>query len=448
MLSLINQIQTNMKTNYFFCLFLLGVVLITKAQNNKAINQIKINKTSTYTEYKDLYENLKKVKDENVINSNDTEFKCNTIHHKEKLLSNYIDTLICELWDYDKLEWVNSSMEITHYNSNGDIDKNVVSYWENNTWGNYKKRLISYYSNNLIKEEKYYSWKSTKWENSGYDYYEYDNVNNLVLHIDKWEWDKSMNDWQVVIKDSVIYNADNLIAEHYSVFYDCCNGWGTSTTLDFDRKLTYTYNSNQALIQETNFLFNKNNNINWYPTYQLIYQYDSLNNLNIESQYYWVDTNNQWGLYSSTLYFYDTNNYLVNNVTDKYDSSSYIYTNNYLSTAHQYYSWNKNDSSWSYLYETKVEKDINGNKLLYYYFNYSNNFGSKDVMTYDSDDNLIEYMFIGWDYYFSSWDTVHWQSYKYTMSDYWRYSLSNKGGAWDTVGKCHGTYYLNTITNI
>lgn len=197
-----------------------------------------------------------------------------------------------------------------------------------------------------------------------YEKYLYNASRNLVRRVRKF-----INAKAEVSKDSFNYTYTGSNLTHQDWYRDVKNAGYTfinSTTTTFNaankplvittsanEKLTYTYNTNNTVNTLTQEYYTSGSYQN---NSKHSYVYNTLNDVIIDSTFYWVSTSSQWKLYYTNHYSYDASrNRIADSIFHYHTTPSNFrkktmsYNTNNDPLVIQYFSWNSATSTWTSL---------------------------------------------------------------------------------------------------
>lgn len=268
------------------------------------------------------------------------------------LNGNQVDTIICQEMDTSNVfTWVNVSMEIAIYNSEGLISDYIGCYWDGNSWINDEKKSYTYNTDGNTTSISEFYWDGSNWiQASTLEILTYNTHNDTISHTvydsaDGWGW-----------KDSSVYNTANLKVEKYSL--SCY-----STIWSYSTKTEFSYNSTNQLSSRINYYWDGNT---WIEDYKYDYFYNSSDLL--YEQVISTAAGSTWLNNYKSIYNYDTNKNKISIYSYYWGSSwdidnidSFLYNNSsQLIVKANFSYWN--GSSWDYIDGFKYGYDMDGNE--------------------------------------------------------------------------------------
>ncbi|GEM_PF-7100945 len=219
---------------------------------------------------------------------------------------------------------VNSTLETSHYDINKLLTEKVIQKWEEGEWINLHKTLFEYDNNNYLSIETEQSWDTinSNWtdnsrthhyvnelgrddslyvylneQNDWINYYKivYDYSGDTLRRTTTSNWDQELSDWQFTARSFHAYTDSTRTIRRESYFPS--TGWMFSTR-QLDR-----YKDRGQLLQSINQLWNSSSAI-WTNNVKTDFFYDSNFNLQEVQVNFW--NQNDWALYSESVYTYTT----------------------------------------------------------------------------------------------------------------------------------------------
>lgn len=312
----------------------------------------------------------------------------------------------------------------------------ITEYYEYG-WVFQNKYINRYEANgNITNREKYY-WDYENWAGTYRDSTTYDAAGNIIEEF-QYEWNVELNGWDEVSKFEYIYNENGDLAttNHYeytvlvskaNYTFDVNNlptelieeNWDTDNEIwKNSQKNTFTYNANNLLAQEYEMYWEEE----WVNSFLYTYTYESADVLINKHCQTW--NNEAWEHYSEQTWEYDDSQRLVYQFYDhpytNDEKWQYAYNENGLPTLRLYQYFNESDSIWVDDYRYEWEYDANENITYYldFYTEYGEIayiYGSKHNNTYDANNLLITKDAYGYDPYSLAWN--HEAFYTYTYDD-------------------------------
>lgn len=242
-----------------------------------------------------------------------------------------------------------------------------------------------------------YSLDSITSENNTFRKFSYDERGNILSYIDYY--------------DTILYTYDlnnNLTSEEIYDYFG----------LGFKSRKTYEYKNNllvEYIYSDFNSAYDNEGN-KWSPVEKTRYTYnqDNLINSKVVSKF----RNNQWEIFSSNTYSYDTNNNLILDLSAN-SKIEYLYDDNNNKTAS--ISYYINNSNWVFNRKTIWNYDANNNLLDETHYIYENNEwvyninSRKDEYSYDSQNNLLSKIELVWRN--NQWENFTKESHSYDINN-------------------------------
>jgi Secretion system C-terminal sorting domain len=311
-----------------------------------------------------------------------------------KYIYNKDNQILSEIKEYLDDDQLIKQRKTNVYDSNGNllyvtIDKNENGDEE---WINISKQSNTFDSNNNLIIYLQQKWENNEWQDSLRVVKTYDSNGNNTLYTSEM-WVQSENDWVQITYSSTKYDTfGRIIYSEYSDYYGQYQG-----------SINYTYDSNGNIIEiktgsygenesHTSNKYDLNNNLiesfkvsyyeNYYPYNDYIetFNYDDEGNLIFVLKKSWELTGllpsaeGEWENSRQTTYIYDSKNQLISFLKQDWGKEEWI-----------------NDYQYSYTYNNY------GNKLtsLYERWNENNDiyFIGKETFTFDSDENLLTFVY-------------------------------------------------------
>lgn len=250
-----------------------------------------------------------------------------------------LDSMYRYVWDIGNSEWVmNFNMHFT-YDPNGNLTDEFFEYWDNllHQWNNsYKsKSLISYY--NLCLQKTSWGWDEilVDWEPQEKYIYEYSTENIMKREIHQ-TWDLPNNEWDNISAYDYFYATEgSLNTINYLAWDNGTFSWDTTGKQTFFRlpdgskEFTYIWDFHDAtqtytlvyLIESWMHQPEKQDSIilnvwdesifEWVPLFFYSYSYNTLNLKTEELYLTWETASQSWIPQGRRTYEYNSDNQLV-----------------------------------------------------------------------------------------------------------------------------------------
>ena len=244
---------------------------------------------------------------------------------------------------------------IYSYNQNGKLVKKLTQLFINNTWEFFSQDLYSYNSYNKLTKKIVQGWLTDEWINSIRDSVVYDSHQNPTINIiQNWFND----DWNNSTRSSFIYDDFNNLINHVTEI------WVNNEWID-QFKYSYTYLDNN----KSEYLEQIWEDSHWGNLNREIYFYDSNNNLiNTLYQFYW---DFGWISHQELILAYDSEGNLLETIkqnieidvpieADIFDKESYYYDNQNNLIRYLFEEWQDGNitNSDQYLYKYDINSNL------------------------------------------------------------------------------------------
>ena len=331
-----------------------------------------------------------------------------------------LDSLISEEYDSEYNSWRAEAKEEFTYDSNGNIETEILSVWnhQNDDWQPLQKFEYSFdFNGNLISIISSFQYIPNQWNfNAKYDYtydqngnltsetsfvwsggwinsykYEltYNTAQQIILHVD-YEWNHGTNQWDNMHKNEYIYTTGVLSSETASYWNYGINDWEYYTkseyfyeTMAVTKEIVYRWETNPSGVwveeskyeyeyepgsvallvrtNETDYIWDDDgtNSWDWAPKYKSDYQYDNRDNLIEDIYYSWDSDAGQWAEDNKGEYIFDLAYELSDVTVPFFYNDEIIYNINNMLIGYRGYEFE--NSSW-----------VDTDKLVLYYSDYTN----------------------------------------------------------------------------
>ncbi len=218
-----------------------------------------------------------------------------------------------QIWDATSSIWKNDSLVEYSYNNTNLIDTIIEHKWRNGTvWGNDRRLTYIYDTNNYLIELQTAFWYTTNWGIYGRNLYIYNggNLSRVDLYLTG----------NYVARSTYQWNYQNYITMLMNEYRHDIYGWWC-----YGYMYEYIYDSNNKLLRTIEH--NGGYCFSWYLYKQKLYTYDGNGN-NIEKlSQDWNPTDSTWINDFLYLYEYDNNNFLIQTIYQDWDSDSLEWNN-------------------------------------------------------------------------------------------------------------------------
>ncbi|MEP6513032.1 MAG: T9SS type A sorting domain-containing protein [Parafilimonas sp.] len=243
------------------------------------------------------------------------------------IYSQRVDTVTNDTWQ--NTAWQHSTRDVFSYNSSCFVTTVLIQNWQqsSSTWADTLLLSYTYNANNSINQILTQIWNSntSMWDNTFRETFSY-NSNNATDSVLTEGW--LNNNWKNAFLFTYTYNADGTVNILLSQI------WFTSWTNS--SRITYTYNAdktvNQDVTQTWDLIFH-----NWTNASRNTYTYSATKKILTDLNEIWKS--NQWKNNELTTNTYDGNDYLINTLSQ---------------------GWNSTTSSWENDYQTNYTNNSNG----------------------------------------------------------------------------------------
>jgi hypothetical protein len=196
-----------------------------------------------------------------------------------------IDTTTCYDWDTITSDWVENTMQITHYNISNRLDEKLIKEWNGNAWEDEEMINYTYTSFGMNDVVITKNWNGTAWVNHKKSEYTYDTTTYNMEAYNYYTWNGTA--WENV-QQSLFTTSGGMIDE--------------------------------IIVQNWN-------NGSWEDTLKYICGYDFNMYQNLEIEYKWI--NAQWEESRKEEYANDYNGMWLERVTSIWDGAAWEYEHMY-----------------------------------------------------------------------------------------------------------------------
>lgn len=237
-------------------------------------------------------------------------------------------------WSESEHKWIVHYRRDYSYTSNGNIESEIGTEWEERTgvyMGKTKNEYI-YYANGKVRNIVFYNdWDEStgEWSALYNEEYTYDANGKITLYM-QYNWNGFKSDWEAVSKSEVTYNTQQNFTK--SIYYL----WNeTSSKWEADQKSEIFNDSNGNDTLSIGYSWNKTG-ANWSESHKYENKFDKQGNQILVIGSNWNKSTQSWIGVSKYEYGYD----------------SY---GNYLSTI--YYEWSANSNKWMRISKKEIVYD-------------------------------------------------------------------------------------------
>jgi len=234
-------------------------------------------------------------------------------------VNQYITSYLTQLWDSPSSSWVNNTLVNYTNNGNGIIQQYISQTWDSpsSTWKNSERGTYTYNASDKPLTITYETYTGGSWQTSMKLSYTYDGSGYLTYSLTQL-WDSPSSSWKNNSQTNYTNNVSGIVQQSIS------QNWDTqSSSWKDSQRNTYTYYASDKPLTIT------------FETY----------------------STGSWQNYLKQSIAYDGNGYMINHMTQLWDSPSSLwknnsqinYSNNVNGTIHQYISqnWDSPSSSWT-----------------------------------------------------------------------------------------------------
>ena len=312
---------------------------------------------------------------------------------------------------WDGSNWVNASMELYTYNTQGLKTEEIDQMWNNGQWENSRRFLTTYNSNDIVTRLEEMTWTGSDWEDS----YEYVSVygNDKLTEYDVQQWNGAA--WDSLYKNTYAYTTTGNLETEVDLSWNGA-GW------DNQYRYTYQYNANDDASQKLEEQWMSGE---WKNSILNLYTYNGQNQLELDASFWWPDT--AWKESVDLIYAYDgTGN--INDMLTKFWESDSLGLQNHFHNTYEYIpgtailtkaenqEWNLQTSEWTNTYRdiyTYDGENIIQNHTTEVWGGSDGLPGSQDEYTYDGNGNLDVILAQYWDG--SQWVNSFKQTHTWTL---------------------------------
>ena len=388
-----------MKQIYFFLAVLFLAASCSFAQQDRYIPK------KVYTRSADILKAI--TESHNQHSAGDSE---RTIVTTKVLENGYVlESRMGQYWDGSG--WVNGSLELYTYNTQGLKSEEIDQIWNNGQWENSRRFLTTYNMNDVVIRLEEMAWSGSDWEDS-YEYVSAYN-NDLLTEYDVQQWNGAA--WDSLYKYTYAYTTAGNLETEVDLSWNG-TGW------DNQYRYTYQYNANDDASQKLEEQWMSGE---WKNSILDLYTYNSQNQLELDASFWWPDTT--WKESVDLLYTYDgTGN--INDIITKFWESDSLGLQNHFHVTYEYIpgtsiltksenqEWNLQTSEWTNTWRDLYTYD--GENVIQ---NHTTEVwggsdwlpGSEDEYTYDGNGNLDVILSQYWDG--SQWVNSFKQTHTWTL---------------------------------
>jgi YD repeat-containing protein len=221
--------------------------------------------------------------------------------------------ILDQLRDRTNTLWNDSSEHIYNYNTQGQITEEYVNtyYAQLSAWRPQMKQVNSFNAAGLLSHGDRFDWNNadSAWETTPFSFFDYRYNSSSMVEVLTWDNANHTN----MGKDSLVYNADGLLAETINnlgtIFYTYNTAGQRTETLYKSRqggvlvnyiRIFSTYNSAGQLVRENQEYYSNNT---WVSTnYRYVFSYNADGTTDIILTEYTYNGN--WYQVARTLHFY------------------------------------------------------------------------------------------------------------------------------------------------
>jgi hypothetical protein len=220
-----------------------------------------------------------------------------------------------QFWNLTSSLWENDSLFEHSYNNQNLLDTTIITDWHNGIIFQVRRESCSY-SGNYIILKLFSTWALSSWWDYARMHYAYANNNLSSVVLDWWNG----GSWDDVDRWSYVWNNQNLIT---MLIYQYRNP--TYGNWCYGYKYEYIYDSNNILLRIIEY--DGDCCPSWHLYKQKLYTYD-VNDNNIEKLgQNWNSADSIWINEFLYLYEYDNNNALVGTIYQNWDLNSLEWKN-------------------------------------------------------------------------------------------------------------------------
>ena len=282
-----------------------------------------------------------------------------------KTTYSYVNTsqmgeLLLEIWNGSA--WVNNQRSTYTYNGN-NLNTNILTeVWTGSAWQNASQLIYEYDGSNRVSTYTQQTWGGSQWDNSFRILYAYTAGGDLES-TKQQQW--SAGSWNNYFLSSYTYNANHLITQILGQLW-MGSMWENSNKTD------YTYDGESKL---TNTVTSTWLGVMWQESSQTIYSYNANDYISEVIVQSWDFISSQWKNFFRYSYEYDGNNNLTLNLSQSWDGSGWMNSNQTIST---YNGFQLSTSTQQY-WDAGAWQNSN-----------------YDVYSYDGNGNLTEILYQQW----------------------------------------------------
>ena len=232
--------------------------------------------------------------------------------------------ILTETWNVDTNLWENYQLDEFLNDSNGNVLQHDFYNWKDTTqsWGQYRRETFVYTSSNKLESHFTELFTNGSWYNYALVNYTYDSSDYLILEI--VELSNGMGGWRNGSRREFTNDTNGLAQEKLTITWDDdLEEW-----INF-RNDTYLYNSSNKIISNLKKLWTGSI---WRNYQKLDYTYGSNDYLINEFGQGWDTSNNNWRNGWQRLYTNNTNGTVFQEVFQQWHSSVNTWLNQWRET--------------------------------------------------------------------------------------------------------------------
>lgn len=230
-------------------------------------------------------------------------------------------------WDYNKNKWCTTPQSKVTYTYNNIDSLTSILYESKDSlgWSNSSKWEYTYDSNNHKIQELGYMWDTltNSWSNKGCEKFTMTYVNNRLTSKTNYVWDYNNNQQKMVSRTNYTYTSNGLLETSSNLVWDGVNTWHNSM------KDSLVYDMNNLKITEYGFSFDDVKTKGWNKVYKNEYTLNVNNQISSILQTYWNSKINMFSIDVNTkksTYNYNKDQQVTSVYDKMYDTISKQFT--------------------------------------------------------------------------------------------------------------------------
>lgn len=273
---------------------------------------------------------------------------------RQNAITHQLDSLIYMGFSENTSQWVGFFRSIFQYTAEEKLESETIQYFNEalHTWEYGDKLCYAYNKNQQLVLDSSLTWDADNgnWESNYKTNYAYDPSMQLISRT-SYYWYGDLKDWYASYKTTYTYTQSNQLESEIYATWNATDLW-----IEMYRD-EYEYDEDGLLIElVSSEKYNPHDA--WRYTDRIIFEYDSLDQLSYENNYYYQD-NGSWLLNSRKGNTYDANGNVVEELYESWNSINNLWRPSTLfqythkdghETGYYMFTWNYLDLNWKGLY--------------------------------------------------------------------------------------------------